>query len=89
MRISFDADLLKQLEELRKRDCKLFKRLDKTLEFYRSNPEHKSLRLHKLSGALHDRWSISVGMKHRLIFVKMGDEIYFFEFGTHDEVYRK
>jgi len=89
MKIRFDDDLIKELGKLRKTNSKLFKKIDEALAVFRNNPRHASLRLHKLGGALHDRWSLSVGMNYRLIFVWHDDEVYFVDMGTHDEVYRK
>lgn len=89
MKIRFDEDLIKKLSKLRQGDGKLFGKIDKALAVFRENPRHASLRLHKLGGALHNRWSLSVGMDYRLIFVWTDDEAYFIDMGTHDEVYRK
>lgn len=44
------------------------KRAIKSEKIFRSNPFHPSLRLHKLKGKLNDLWSISIDMKHRIIF---------------------
>lgn len=89
MKLRFDEDLIKELGKLRKINNKLFKKIDAALKVFRDNPRHTSLRLHKLSGTLRNRWSLSVGMDYRLIFVWTDDEVYFIDIGTHDEVYRK
>lgn len=89
MEIRFDEDLLIGLEKLRLRENKLFKKIDKALVVFRENPRHSSLRLHKLGGAMNNRWSLSVTMNFRLIFVWTRNEVYFVDMGTHDEVYRK
>ena len=89
MEIRFDEELLSELGKLRSKENKLYKKIDKKLAVFRENPRHSSLRLHKLGGALRNRWSLSVGMNFRLIFVWTDDEAYFIDMGTHDEVYRK
>lgn len=89
MEIRFDEDLLNELEKLRLRENKLFKKIDKALFVFRQNPRRASLRLHKLGGAMKNRWSLSVTMNFRLIFIWTEDEAYFVDMGTHDEVYRK
>ena len=61
--------------------------IDRKIAIFKKNPNHPSLRLHKLSG-LKERWSISVDMGLRIIFehIKI-DEVYFIDIGSHDEVY--
>ncbi len=51
---------------------------------FRENPFHPSLRLHKLKGKLQTLWSISVDMKHRIIFKPIEDgNILFISIGMH------
>lgn len=51
---------------------------------FRENPFHPSLRLHKLKGELDGLWSISVDMKHRIIFKPLENGIILFiSIGTH------
>ena len=89
MEIRFSENLLKDLAKLRVKQNLLFRKIDKAISVFREDPRHRSLRLHKLEGALQDRWSLSVGMNFRMIFVWTEDEAYFFDMGTHDEVYKK
>jgi mRNA-degrading endonuclease YafQ of YafQ-DinJ toxin-antitoxin module len=44
------------------------KKACKAESFFRQNPFHPSLRLHKLKGKLEGLWSISVDRKYRIIF---------------------
>ncbi len=56
----------------------------KTLELFLDNPFHPSLRLHKLSGRLVGRWSISINMKYRIIFRIEGEsDALLISIGTH------
>lgn len=51
---------------------------------FRENPFHPSLRLHKLKRKLDGLWSISVDMKHRIIFKPLENGIILFiSIGTH------
>lgn len=86
--IEFSPDLTKQLAQLKRKDLKLFQRIQKQLKLFKENPQHQSLRLHKLKGDLKDVWSISIDRSHRLLYTE-NETIYFFSFGTHDEVYKK
>lgn len=89
MRIRLDEKLQKEIQEIGKKDSKLFKRIQKQLSLFATDPRHKSLRVHKLSGDLEDMWSISITKDLRMTYLQNGDEAYFFDIGTHDEVYRK
>lgn len=86
--ITFSPSFQKQLNQLQRRDKKLFEKIKKQFSLFKLNQHHPSLRLHKLKGELKDVWSLSVTMDFRLLFVE-DSEYYFFDMGTHDQVYRK
>jgi len=85
---AFSPSFKKKLDLLRKRDIKLWRKLKKQLEFFQNDPQHPSLRIHKLKGELRNTWSLSVTMSFRLVFIE-DEEYYFFDLGTHDYVYKK
>ena len=89
MQIRISQDLAKDLTKVKKKDQKLTKQIRKQLEIFSLNPQHPSLRLHKLKGELKNLWSISITKSIRMAFLQEGDEAYFVDIGTHDEVYRK
>lgn len=54
-------------------------------QIFRLNPLHPSLRLHQLSGRLHDLWSISLSQNYRIIFERKDNgDILFISIGKHD-----
>lgn len=60
------------------------KKATKKEKLFRDNPFHPSLRLHKLKGKLDGLWSISVTMKHRIIFKPLENGvILFISIGMH------
>ncbi len=89
MQIRLDAKLRKELLLINKKDPKLAKQIQKQLKLFKENPKHKSLRVHKLSGELKNMWSISITKSIRMAYLLNGEEAYFYDIGTHDEVYRK
>lgn len=89
MQIRLDEKLQKELEALSKKDLKLFKKVQKQLKLFADNPKHKSLRVHKLSRELENMRSIAITKSIRMSYLQSGNEAYFFDIGTHDEVYRK
>lgn len=63
------------------------KRADKQLRLLLENPQHGSLRLHKMEGSA-NMWEISVTMSYRIIFEIKGDEYILRRIGPHDILYR-
>lgn len=89
MKVRLDGKLQRQIQEIGRKDLKLFKKIHKQLKLFSNNPKHKSLRVHKLSGVLDNIWSISITGSIRMTYLQSGAEAYFYDIGTHDEVYRK
>ncbi len=77
----FKNDLVKLL----KRNPRLKDKVRKKIEILSTNPRHKSLRIHKLSGM--DNWSLSVNMSIRVIFKIKDDRILCTRIGKHEDVY--
>ncbi len=67
----------------------ILKQYEKILKILCLNPQHPSLRLHKLSGRLAGLCSVSVTISYRLIihFIIKDDKIVPIDIGSHDEVY--
>ncbi len=59
------------------------KRVDKQLQLLLENPQHPSLRLHKMEG-YPNMWEISVSMNYRIIFKLENDEYILIKIGIHD-----
>jgi addiction module RelE/StbE family toxin len=92
MQVAFSSQCLKQIQKIKKFDSVLFRKIQKQLQLFQQKSDHPSLRLHKLSGSQEQCWSISIDMSYRLLFYyrqnKGNKEVVFFNFGTHDEVYK-
>lgn len=87
--LKFSSDVSKKLKEIQLRDIKLFKKIQKQLYLFQSNPKHTSLRLHKIKRKDNlNVWSISIDLSIGMLYLETEKEFYFFEIGTHDEVYR-
>jgi len=86
--IEFSPGLVKKLREIRRKDKPLFLRIQKQLKLFQINPRHNSLRLHKLRGELKNAWSISIDKNYRLLYIEDEKSVYFFDIGTHDQVYK-
>lgn len=87
--IKFSADVSKKLKQIRLKDIKLFKKIQKQLDLFQTNSKLKSLRLHKIKRRDHlNVWSISIDKGYRMLYAE-NEHIYIFDIGTHDEVYKK
>ncbi|MBI2634565.1 type II toxin-antitoxin system mRNA interferase toxin, RelE/StbE family [Candidatus Peregrinibacteria bacterium] len=67
----------------------ILKQYEKILKILCVNPQHPSLRLHKLSGKLAGLSSVSINISYRLIIhlVIRDEQIIPIDVGSHDEVY--
>ena len=86
--IAFSPDFYKKLQRIKRKDPKLFNKIQKQLALFKKNPRHRSLRLHKITREVKNVWSISIDRSIRMLYVQEED-IYFFDIGTHDEVYKR
>lgn len=86
--IEFSPKVHKKLQLLSGKDTKFYKRIIKKLDLFQNNPRHRSLRLHRINRGKDFIWSISIDKSYRMLFLE-DEKIYFFDIGTHDEVYRE
>ena len=90
MRIRLSPDLIKELTKIKRKNYILAGRIKKQLSLFTSNPKHQSLRVHKLTGELQGMWSISITRDIRMLYIlRDHNDAYFFDIGTHDQVYKK
>lgn len=89
MDVVISPDLNKELKKIKNRDKQLSQKIEKQLILFQQNHSHPSLRVHKLTGSLSNCWSISIDMNIRMLYILNNNEAYFFDIGTHDQVYKK
>jgi len=90
MKAKFSPLVQQKLTNLYKKDKKIVTKIEKQLKLFEANPKHPSLRTHKLTGNLTNRWSISVNRELRMIYLILDKDVaYFVDLGIHDEVYKK
>jgi len=67
----------------------LYPQYKKTIELLEYNPQHPSLRVHKLQGKMDKFSSVSINMKYRIVidFIIVDDVIILIDIGSHDDVY--
>lgn len=90
MKVKFSPLVQQKILQLNKKDKKLVVKIEKQIKLFESNPKHPSLRTHKLTGNLTNRWSISISKGLRMVYLILKeDTAYFVDLATRDEVYRK
>lgn len=87
-KIVFSPTFNKKLKSISHKDKHLTFEIYKQLKIFQVNPQHPSLRIHKLKGQLQNVWSMSVTTSFRLIFIE-DTEYYFFDMGEHNDIYRQ
>jgi len=85
----FTETYLKREKKFLKNHTDLIERYKKVLKLLELNPNHPSLRLHKLKGKFSDKYSVSITMNYRIIltFTIVKDEIVLIDVGAHDDIY--
>lgn len=87
-KITLSPSFKKKLNRLKKKNAKLFQKVKQQFLLFEFNQQHPSLRLHKLKGDMRNVWSLSVTTNIRILFVE-DEKYYFFDIGTHDQMYKK
>ena len=87
--ISYTESYIKRAKKFIKKHPDLLSQYEKTLKLLEINPNHPSLRLHKLYGKLSELYSVSINISYRICidFLIEDDIIIPIDVGSHDEVY--
>ena len=85
-KLIFPESYLKKEKKFLSRHPELTERYKKVLRLLELNPNHPSLRLHKLEGKLIGKYSVSITMSYRLLlaFAVTKNGIVFISIGSHD-----
>jgi len=88
-KLIFTESYEKRAAKFIKKHPELFIQYEKVLKLLQINPQHPSLRMHKLKGKLDGICSVSINISYRitLSFIIKDDLIIPIDIGTHDEVY--
>lgn len=87
MKILLSPEVKRYLKRLKRKDRNLLIRVKKQFLLFATNPRHPSLRTHKLLGKTENVWSISIGLKLRILYLVREGGFYFLDIDPHDEVY--
>jgi addiction module RelE/StbE family toxin len=87
--IIFAQGYEKKAKKFFKKHQNLKEKYKKTIKILQINPQHPSLRLHKLNGNLSKYHSVSIDMNYRIIidFIIIDKQIFLIDIGSHSKVY--
>ena len=87
--IIYTDSYVKRAKKFFKKHPEIISQYEKTLKLLEINPNHPSLRLHKLHGKHSELYSVSINISYRICidFIINEDEIIPIDIGTHDEIY--
>ncbi len=87
--IIYTESYIKRAGKFIKKHPDLLSQYEKTFKLLEINPNHPSLRLHKLNGKLSELYSVSINISYRISidFLIEEDKIIPIDVGSHDEVY--
>jgi len=87
--IIFTESYTRRAVKFLKRHPELRNQYQKAFELLELNPQHPSLRLHKLSGPLSDLHSVSINISYRITleFLLEDNRILPVNIGKHEDVY--
>lgn len=89
MDLYLSPELNQILKKIKIRNPELIKKIEKQLKIFQQNHLYPSLRTHKLSGTMNNIWSISIDRQIRMLYFLDEKGAYFFDIGTHNQVYKK
>jgi len=87
--IIYTDSYIKRARKFFKKHPELISQYEKTLKLLELNPNHPSLRLHKLHGKLSELYSVSINISYRISidFLIEDDKIIPIDIGSHDQIY--
>ena len=87
--IIYTNSYIKRARKFFKKHPELISPYEKTLKLLELNPNHPSLRLHKLHGKLSALYSVSINISYRISIDLLieDNKIIPVDIGSHDEVY--
>lgn len=87
MEIKYHKRFLKNFKKRIVSNPKLIEQFEERLEKFKENPNNPILKNHKLAGKMEEYRAFSVSGDLRVVYKDIGDEIWLYDIGTHNQVY--
>lgn len=88
MKVEFERVFIKLFRKRLGHSPQIKKRFEERLHMFRQNPANPLLSDHALKGAKLGQRAFSITGDIRVIYVIHGEVAYFFDIGTHNQVYK-
>lgn len=87
MNIYLASSYIKAFKKITKNNPRRKQKIKERLELFVKEPDHPSLKLHKLTGGHHNNWSFAVEEDLRVLFTYAEDGVILVDIGKHEDVY--
>jgi mRNA-degrading endonuclease YafQ of YafQ-DinJ toxin-antitoxin module len=87
MKIEYREEFIKHYKKRILSNSFLINRFEERLRIFQENPNNLLLKNHLLKGRKANLRAFSITGNIRVIYKKIGDTYYFFDIGTHNQVY--
>ncbi len=87
MKIYLSSSYVSSFRKLTKNNLPLKLKIKSKISLFKEYPRHPGLKLHKLEGGLHDKWSFSVTGEIRILLMYEADGVMLVKIGKHKDVY--
>jgi addiction module RelE/StbE family toxin len=87
MEIKYHKRFLKSFRKRITLNSKLTNQFEQRLEKFKENPNDPILKDHKLTGEMDEYRAFSVSGDLRIIYRIVGDEMWLYDIGSHNQVY--
>lgn len=85
MNLTSTPQFKRKLNKIVSKNPQLKPRFIKQTELFKNNPQHPSLKTHKLTGKRSHQYAFWIEDNLRIVFIKSGLDIIFTELLTHDQ----
>ncbi len=87
MKIKYHRVFVKNFRKRIAKDSKLTRRFEKRMEMFVKNVDDPVLRNHRLVGRKREYWSFRVTGDIRVVYKRVGSEVWLYDIGSHNQVY--
>ena len=87
MRIFLSTAYLRNLKKITRKNPQQIRKIKERVRLFQINPNHSSLKLHKLKGQNKELWSFSIEEDLRILLVLVDGKALLLDIGRHEDIY--
>lgn len=88
MNVYLSKNFVRASKKLTKNNPLLKEKISEKINLFQDNPNHPTLKRHKLKGKMIEDWSFSIENDIRIVLTYIEDGVLLVDIGSHDEVYK-